>query len=105
MGEPWQPGGNSPRFFSRKNMVSPRWRLPGGASEVRAMMIMKSAPSANVHQYLLPLISQLAPSFLARQEMVEMSEPALGSDIEKAPRNSPLAMRERYRPFCSSLII
>jgi len=32
------------------------WRLPGGGSEVRAMMIRKSAPSAKVHQYLLPLI-------------------------------------------------
>ena len=76
-------------------MERPRWRLPAGASEVRAMMIMKSAPSAKVHQYLLPLISQLAPSFLARQEMLEMSEPAFGSDMEKAPRNSPLAMRGR----------
>ena len=59
-------------------MERPRWRLPAGASDVRAMMIMKSAPSAKVHQYLLPLISQLAPSFLARQEMLEMSEPAFG---------------------------
>jgi len=34
-----------------------------------------------------------------------MSDPALGSDIEKAPRNSPLAMRGRYFLRWSSLIM
>jgi len=56
IGAPLQPLGRVPRFFSTKNMDSPMCRLPGGASDVRAMMIRKSAPSAKVHQYLFPLI-------------------------------------------------
>ena len=43
----------------RRTCERPRWRLPAGASDVRAMTMMKSAPSAKVHQYLLPLITQL----------------------------------------------
>ena len=32
---------------------------------------------------------------ISYEEMLEMAEPAFGSDMEKAPKNSPLAMRGR----------
>src|SRR4051812_36698257 len=53
---------------------------------------MKSAPSAKVHQYLLPVMTQESPSRTARQEILEISDPALGSDIENAPRYWPDAI-------------
>ena len=56
---------------------------------------MKSAWSAKVHQYLLPVISQVSPTRVARQLMLATSEPAFGSDSEYAPRNSPFAIRGR----------
>ena len=35
--------------------------------------------------------------------MAATSEPSSGSDIEKAPRTSPVAIRGRNRCFCSSV--
>jgi len=53
---------------------------------------MKFAPSANVHQYLLPVITQWSSSIRARQVIDEMSEPTSGSDMASAPRYLPSAI-------------
>ncbi len=47
-------------------------------------------PSAKVHQYLLPVITQESPSRRARHETDATSEPTLGSEIEPQPIISPL---------------
>ncbi|MNT33776.1 hypothetical protein D3C72_1697190 [compost metagenome] len=74
----------------------PLWRgLPSAGGLVRANTRMKSAPSAKVHQYLLPVISHSSPTRTARQDMPATSDPAFGSESAKAPSSSPLAMRGR----------
>lgn len=48
---------------------------------------MRSAPSANVHQYLLPVMTQWSPSSTARVRMPPYrSEPASGSESAAARR-------------------
>ena len=99
---PFTPSGSSPRGFSTRNADKPLWRAFGSITgSVRQITRMKSDWSANVHQYLLPVMSQSSPSRTARQEMLATSDPAFGSDSENAPRNSPRAMRGRYSAFFS----
>ncbi|MCY1519107.1 hypothetical protein D9M68_538460 [compost metagenome] len=82
----------------------PLWRALGSTTgSVRQITRMKSASSAKVHQYLLPVMTQSSPSRTARHEILATSEPALGSDSENAPRNSPRAMRGRYSAFFSGV--
>ena len=59
---------------------------------------MKLAPSAKVHQYLLPVITQWSSSTRARQVIDEMSDPTSGSDMASAPRYLPCAISSmRFR--------
>ena len=91
------PSGSSPGGFSIPMPVRAAWRFDGSPS-VRAMTWMKFAPSANVHQYLLPVITQWSSSIRARQVIDEMSDPTSGSDIASAPRYLPSAIsRIRFR--------
>src|SRR3546814_5525191 len=71
---------------------------------VRASTRMASAPSALVHQYLLPVINQSSPSRSARVERPEMSDPVPGSAMEKAKIISPAAIFGRYLRFCSGVM-
>ncbi len=50
-----------------------------------------------------PLISQPPSTCLAVDLMPWTSEPTSGSESEKAPRISPVAIRGRYFCFCSSV--
>src|SRR6478735_10966786 len=58
--------------------------------------MMKSDPSAKVHQYLLPVISQESPSRTARHATLATSEPTPGSEMEPQPIISPLAIFGKY---------
>ncbi|MGX1403700.1 hypothetical protein RKD40_001313 [Streptomyces ambofaciens] len=50
-----------------------------------------------------PFRTYSSPSRTALEEIAETSEPSAGSDIEKAPRMSPAAMRGRKWSFCSGV--
>jgi hypothetical protein len=50
-----------------------------------------------------PLISQPPSASLAVDLMPWTSDPTSGSDSEKAPRTSPVAICGRYFCFCSSV--
>ena len=67
---------------------------------MRANSWMKSAPSAKVHQVLVPLMTQSSPSRVARQETLARSEPASGSDSEEGAEK--FAARHRAENTCAS---
>jgi hypothetical protein len=50
-----------------------------------------------------PFSTKSSPSRAARVRMAATSEPRPGSDMEKAPRTSPVAIRGRNQDFCSSV--
>ena len=50
-----------------------------------------------------PLITQSSPSLTALVLIAATSDPSPGSDIENAPRTSPVAILGRYFVFCSSV--
>ena len=56
-----------------------------------------------VTQAFVPLSTYSSPSRWARQEMLRVSLPASGSDSERLPRRSPVAMAGSHRCFCSSV--
>ena len=58
-----------------------------------------------VSHIFCPLMVQPSPcsSLTALVLIADTSDPRAGSLIEKAPRTSPVAIRGRYRCFCSSV--
>ena len=97
------PGGKLPRGLSMMNALMPTCLRFGSTSgEVRASKNIKSAPSAKVHQYLLPVMTHSSPSRRARHETLAKSEPAAGSDKARAPRYSPRATRGMIAARCAS---
>ncbi len=72
-------------------------------SSVRAARATMPARSPLVTQALVPLTTYSSPSRRALQAMLRVSLPASGSDSDRAPRRSPVAITGRYRCFCSSL--
>ena len=72
-------------------------------SSVRAARATMPARSPLVTQALVPLMTYSSPSRSARHEMLRVSLPASGSDSDRAPRRSPVAMVGSQRCFCSSV--
>src|SRR3546814_14985197 len=70
-----------PRGFSTRNAELTLCGFAASTGSVRASTRMASAPSALVHQYLLPVIHQSSPSRSARVERHEMSDPVPGTDM------------------------
>src|SRR3546814_1086149 len=89
IGAPAQLLGKLPRGFSTRNAEMPLCGFAASTGSVRASTRMASAPSALVHQYLLPVINQSSPSRSARVERSEEHTSELQS-----------LMRISYAVFC-----
>ena len=72
-------------------------------SSVRAARATTAARSPLVTQAFVPLSTYSSPSRRALHEMLRVSLPASGSDRDRAPRRSPVAIDGSQRCFCSSL--
>src|SRR6202011_723822 len=88
MGAPVQLFGSDLLGFSTGINTVPAF-LPAAGSSIRHSTRMQSEPSANVHQYLLPVMTHSSPSRRARVATLDRSEPVCGSDKAPAPRYSP----------------
>ena len=72
-------------------------------SSVRAASATMDDSSPLVTQALHPLRMYSSPSRWARHEMLRVSLPASGSESDRAPRFSPVAIIGSQRCFCSSV--
>src|SRR3546814_4742184 len=72
-------------------------------SSVRAARATTEARSPLVTHALVPFRTYSSPSRTALQERFLVSLPASGSDRDRAPRLSPVAIDGSRRCFCSSL--
>ncbi len=72
-------------------------------SSVRAARATTPARSPFVTHVLVPLRMYSSPSRWARHDRLRVSLPASGSDSDRQPRRSPVAMVGSQRCCCSSL--
>ena len=72
-------------------------------SSVRAASATMLARSPLVTHAFVPLMTYSSPSRAARQDKLRVSLPASGSDSDRQPRRSPVAMVGSQRRCCSSL--
>ena len=89
------PSNLGPGSFSMMKQV-----MPSGVLAARATT---SARSPLVTHILVPLTMYSSPSGVALQRRAWVSLPASGSDSEKAPRISPVAMAGSHFARCSSV--
>ena len=88
------PSNVGPGSFSTINAEMP--------SSVRAASATMPARSPLVTHAFVPLMTYSSPSRVARQDMLRVSLPASGSESERPPRRSPVAMVGSQRRCCSS---
>ena len=89
------PPNDGPGSFSTMKHVMP--------SDVRAASVTKPARSPLVTHVLVPSSTYSSPSGVALQRSDRVSLPASGSDRDRQPRNSPVAMRDSHRSFCAAV--
>ena len=74
--------------------------MPSGVLAARATMPDRSPLVTHI---LVPSITYSSPSGVALQRRALVSLPASGSDSDRAPRTSPLAISGSHRRCCSSV--
>ena len=89
------PSNVGPGSFSTTNVEMP--------SSVRATSATSAARSPLVTHALVPSTMYSSPSRTALHEMLRVSLPASGSDNDRAPRRSPVAIDGSRRWRCSSV--
>ena len=109
----WPPCSSGPMIGMRRTISQPGWSLWNrkaerprrGSSEVRAIRMKCSAPSAPEMNHLRPWTRQVSPWRSARVSIMEGSEPepGAGSVIAKAERTRPSTIGCSQRRFCASV--